>query len=64
MSAYPLQSAPCGNQRPNCRALATTGSPRAGLCQIHSAWCPDDYHPAPRPTERSALDQRSYRTGG
>jgi hypothetical protein len=59
-----LKETPCGSGRPNCRALASAGAERKGLCQIHTCWCPDDHHPQPTWTARSILDQRIFRTGG
>jgi hypothetical protein len=64
MAIATLSAAPCGNERPNCRILAAGGTPRKMLCNIHSAWCPDDYHPQPTWNERRYTEQRSFRTGG
>jgi hypothetical protein len=59
-----LTATPCGSGRPNCRALAAPPAETKGLCQIHSAWCPDDHHPQPTWVVRSVLEQRTFRTGG
>jgi hypothetical protein len=64
MQTITLASAPCGNERPNCRVLAPGAPPVKGLCQIHTAWCPDDHNARPRWEARTIFDQRTFRTGG
>ena len=58
-----LPSSPCGNRRPNCRALAAPGTERKTLCQLHTAWCTDDFNPQPPEPVVVYLSQRSFRTG-
>jgi hypothetical protein len=64
MLAITLQSAPCGSERFDCRALVARGAGTSDLCRLHTVWCPDDHQPGTRRVERSALQQRSFRTGG
>jgi hypothetical protein len=55
---------PCGNDRVNCRFLSALGAKPKTLCQLHLAWCPDDFTPQPTWTARSIQDQRVFRAGG
>lgn len=64
MQTTAIRSAPCGNERSNCRVLAGAAGAAGGLCQIHTPWCPDDHDARPSWQALTNFDQRRYRTGG
>lgn len=64
MSLTILDEAPCGSERPNCRVLAEAKTEPKGLCQVHTAWCPDEHRYRPSWAARSVSEQRNFRTGG
>jgi hypothetical protein len=64
MATVAIELPPCGTMRANCRLYLAKRDRPDGICQLHTAWCPDDFDSRPHWVVTNILDQRAYRTGG